>query len=276
MSELAATQTGEVGFSAVGAGAVDAVTVLVVDPLHGKAGVQRIPGRALIGMECGALGNPQTDSRHGVSLGREHLRQRAPAALAHGYDDLARARLVLGKPPVGPVGSQVLRPDVAAEISAVDLGCASIPADPQRPRGGRHGLAQFVRQHEGRLVLHVEVAAERQHALAFDFVTEHRNGHQVGPERQLVPGEQGARGRRELRPARLAAPARLVFRATTVVAGLAAAVGANRFAIRLGPAQAHEHVLRASLGHPSDLARAERAGSRGQEEVLRHQGRLKS
>ena len=63
MAEFAATQAGEVGFRAVGAGAVDAVTVLVVDPPHREAGVQRVPGEAPIGMNRGALGNPPTDSR---------------------------------------------------------------------------------------------------------------------------------------------------------------------------------------------------------------------
>jgi hypothetical protein len=47
-------------------------------------------------------------------------------------------------------------------------------------------------------------------------------------------------------------------------------VGADRLAISLRPAQAHEHILRASLGHPHDFAWAERTGSRGQEEVLSH------
>jgi hypothetical protein len=51
-------------------------------------------------------------------------------------------------------------------------------------------------------------------------------------------------------------------------------MGANQFAIDLRPAQAHEHVLRASLGHPHHLTRAERMGSREQEEVLRHQRRI--
>ena len=41
MSEFAATQSGEIGFRAIGAGAVDAIAVLVVDPLHSEAGVQR-------------------------------------------------------------------------------------------------------------------------------------------------------------------------------------------------------------------------------------------
>src|SRR4051812_6681255 len=45
VSEFAAPQTREIGFRAVGAGAIDAVALLVVDPLHGEASVQRVPGR---------------------------------------------------------------------------------------------------------------------------------------------------------------------------------------------------------------------------------------
>src|SRR3954454_11535363 len=41
---LAAAQAGEVGFRPVGAGPVDAVALLVVDPSHGKARVQPVPG----------------------------------------------------------------------------------------------------------------------------------------------------------------------------------------------------------------------------------------
>ncbi len=43
MPKLAAAQAGEVGLRAIGAGAVDAVAVLMVDPLHGELGVERIP-----------------------------------------------------------------------------------------------------------------------------------------------------------------------------------------------------------------------------------------
>src|SRR5215213_20268 len=48
--QLAAAQAGEVGFRVVGAGPVDAVALLMVDPPHGKAGMQPGPGRALIGI----------------------------------------------------------------------------------------------------------------------------------------------------------------------------------------------------------------------------------
>src|ERR1700709_2297858 len=127
MSEFAATQSGEVGFGTIGAGAVDAIAVLVVDPLHSEAGMQRVPGRTFIGMNRGALGDPQSDGRDGVGLGSEHLRQRAPAALTHGNDSLALARLVLGQPAVNPVSGQVLRSDVATEVGAIGLAVRPSP-----------------------------------------------------------------------------------------------------------------------------------------------------
>ena len=147
-------------------------------------------------------------------------------------------------------------------------------ADAQRLARRRHRLTQLVRQHEGRFVLHIKVAAEGQHALAPHFVAEHRDGHQVSFQRQLVPGEQRAGRHREIRATRLAAPARLGVRASAVIANLAAALWADRFAVGLRPAQAEEHILRASIGHPHDLGWTERASRRGQKEVLRHQNRL--
>src|SRR3954468_12994735 len=89
---LAAAQAGEVGFRAVGAGPVDAVALLVVDPPHREPGVQLIPGRALIGMQHGGPGDPLGDGRQRGFLGRHHLHQRGTAALAHHHDHLARVR----------------------------------------------------------------------------------------------------------------------------------------------------------------------------------------
>src|SRR5690349_24302515 len=63
-----------------------------------------------------------------------------------------------------------------------------------------------MRQHERRLVLHIEFAGEGEHALALHLVTERGDGKQIGPQRQLVPSEQGARGDGEITMARLAAP----------------------------------------------------------------------
>ena len=41
MSKFAAAQPGEIGFRGIGAGTADAEAILVVDPLHGEAGILR-------------------------------------------------------------------------------------------------------------------------------------------------------------------------------------------------------------------------------------------
>jgi hypothetical protein len=89
MPQLPAAHPGEVRLGAVGAGAVDAVSVLVIDPFHREFGVQRIPGWALVGMNEGSLGDPGADEGNGSILGGEHLGQRAAVAFAHHDHDLA-------------------------------------------------------------------------------------------------------------------------------------------------------------------------------------------
>jgi hypothetical protein len=81
MAEFTSAQPGEIGFRAVGAGAVHAVALLMVDPLHGEAGVQLVPGGALVGMNRGALGNPMADCRRGGPFSREHVREQLIALL---------------------------------------------------------------------------------------------------------------------------------------------------------------------------------------------------
>jgi hypothetical protein len=61
MPKFAAAQARDVGFSAISAGAIDAVALLMVDPLHDEVGVQRVPGGAFVSMNRGALGDPPKD-----------------------------------------------------------------------------------------------------------------------------------------------------------------------------------------------------------------------
>jgi len=140
MSNFTATLPGKVGLGAIGAGAVYAVAILMVDSLHHEARVQWIPSGDLVSMNDGAPGYPLTDRRHGIRLGWEYLCQGPAATLAHRHDDLPVALLVLGEPPIDPIGSQVRGPYVAAEIGSVDLCDASLSPDAQCLRGGRHGL----------------------------------------------------------------------------------------------------------------------------------------
>jgi hypothetical protein len=77
-------------------------------------------------------------------------------------------------------------------MCTIDLGDASLAADAQRLHAGRHGLAEFVRQHEGSFILDIEGAGEGEHAVALHLVAEGGDREQIGSKRQLVPGEQGA------------------------------------------------------------------------------------
>ena len=67
-----------------------------------------------------------------------------------------------------------------------------------------HGLTQLVGQHEGRLVLAVQVAAELKGRNALGAVHEDCNRGQQVADRQLAAGEDRGRGDRELRFAALA------------------------------------------------------------------------
>ncbi len=184
--------------------------------------------------------------------------ERAAATLAHHHDGAALAGLVFGQPPIDPVGRQVLRPDMATEIGAIDLGHPSFAADPQPPHASCHSLAQLMRQHERGLVLNVQITGERQHAFALHFIAEHRDGEQVTPQRQLVPGEQRSGRERKVVAARFAAPARLAPHSTTGVTGRAATVRTDRLAVGLRPTQPEEHILHAKVRHPHHLGEAER------------------
>src|SRR5690242_11147825 len=127
-----------------------------------------------------------------------------------------------------------------------------------------------MRQHERRLVLHIEFAGEGEHALALHLVTERGDGKQIGPQRQLVPSEQGARGDGEITMARLAAPPWMGCRSRARVADRAAAAWTDWSAVGVGPAQAPEHVFDPAVGHAHDLGGTERARRSRKQEMLRH------
>src|SRR5689334_20295457 len=127
-----------------------------------------------------------------------------------------------------------------------------------------------MRQHERRLVLHIEFAGEGEHALALHLVTERGDGKQIGPQRQLVPSEQGARGDGEITMARLTAPPWMGCRSRARVADRAAAAWTDWSAVGVGPAQAPEHVFDPAVGHAHDLGGTERARRSRKQEMLRH------
>ncbi len=206
---------------------------------------------------CGDLG-------HGGGFGAEHEGQRLAAPLAHHHDDLALAGLVLGLAAVDAVGLLIGGLHVAAEIGAIDLDLTRQGA---LVTVGRDGLADLVREDEGRLVLAIQIAGELQGAMALGAVDEDRDGEQDVADRHLARREDGAARHAELMGARLALPQ---------LAGLvgvgrgASAAGANRLALRLRPADQPEGVMRFLIRKPGNPSEAQAPCGFGEEEVLRH------
>ncbi len=84
---------------------------------------------------------------------------------------------------------------MAAEVGAIHFDNAGKLA---LSVAGADRLADFVGHHEGRLILHVEIAAELQGANAFDGVNEDRDSDEVIADRKLAAGEDGPAGDAEL------------------------------------------------------------------------------
>ena len=97
--------------------------------------------------------------------------------------------------------------DVAAEIAAIDFRNLAFAADHAVLELARHRLAELVQEHEGALVGQAQIAGDRQRGLALDLVAEDRDGREIHAQRQLVRGEQRARGQREVLGASPAAEA---------------------------------------------------------------------
>jgi hypothetical protein len=206
-----------------------------------------------------------------ATLGREHAGQRLAvrAALADHHDDLALASLVLPQPTIPAILATVRRAHIAAEIAAIHFRPLANTADRGLPHFRCQRLAQLVRQNERGLVGRAEIAAERQHALAFDLVDEDRDCHQVRPQRQLAASEQRAAGQTEILLARLALVAQCVSPAADVDRG-AAAFRAVRLSAVVSPSEPGEHSLDLRIAQPDDRPEGQRLGGWREEEVLRH------
>ena len=107
-------------------------------------------------------------------------------------------------------------------------------------------------EHERGFVLRPEIAAERQHALALDLVREDRHGHQVGPQRHLVEGEQCPGGNAEILAAGFAAPARRTIRPAAGIDRQATAVRAIGVAVVVGQAEPDKDPLGLLIRHARD------------------------
>ena len=118
-----------------------------------------------------------------------------------------------------------------------------------------------------RLVLAIEVAGHLQGAMALRAVHEDRNGEKISLDGQFTAGEDRARRGAELMVATLALEKGAGLEA---IDAQAAASGAHRLAVRVGPADILESLPGFVGGHPGNLHKGKGAGRFGEKKVLRH------
>lgn len=95
--------------------------------------------------------------------------QRAVLALAQGNDNAALSHLLTSTATVNAILNLVRRPDMTAAVRAVDLNY-TVKGDVFVALS--HGLAEFVREDEGRLVLAIQVTRELAGRHALDRIHE--------------------------------------------------------------------------------------------------------
>jgi len=186
-----AAKPAEIAFDLVGAGTVEAVRLAVVDALGHPTIVQRVPMARLVGVHDRVTVNEHLGDIDAIGFRAGDECQCATLALAKGDDDAALAGLIDGKATVDPVLGNVGRPNMTAEIGTVDLNMIvkSMAVDL-----GCKGFPELVSQHEGRLVLAIQVAGQLQRRQALDRVDEDADrGEQVG-KGHLAGSENGSAG----------------------------------------------------------------------------------
>jgi hypothetical protein len=117
-----AAQSGKVAFGAVDMDAIEeAIGVRVIDPLEVESIRKLVPMRRLVSDDRGTPGNFRFGEAHRLGFVLENVRQRATVALPEDDDAAAVKRPMGSEAPVNAIGARIRRPDVASDISAVDL-----------------------------------------------------------------------------------------------------------------------------------------------------------
>ena len=178
--------------------------------------MQQIVGVGLVGRDRRPRGDEAR--RQGADIGLifpgDDERQGALAAdppgqiirrvgLAHHQDTALVGVLMFGQAPIHPVLGPVGGAYRATDIAPVDL---HLTRQRRLVALVHEALTQLVHQHEGGLVLHVQIPAQLQRRQAFDRIGVDRDGPEVDLQRQLVVGKDGPGGHREGVPTVPAAP----------------------------------------------------------------------
>src|SRR5208337_1204912 len=79
-------QPGVIALRLVCAGAIRAIRLAMIDPLHLEGRMKIIPSPCLVGMDNAPSGDAPADDRHGLGLMLHDICHRLAATLAHDHD----------------------------------------------------------------------------------------------------------------------------------------------------------------------------------------------
>src|SRR5579883_2396769 len=139
LADFGAAEPGEIALRLVCAGAIRAIGLAVIDPLHLERGMKIVPSPRFVRMDGTPAGDAPPNDRDGLGLIFYHSCQGLAFPLPHHHDTAALA--VLGFAPADPRGAMIFRPDMAAEPGAINLDGSL-----QSGRGGtrRQGAPRLV------------------------------------------------------------------------------------------------------------------------------------
>lgn len=168
------------------------------------------------------------------------------------------------KTPIDSVGFEVGPADMPTEIGAINLDRV---VQLQFGRLGRQRLTELMGEHEGGLVLHIEVARELQSGRPFGRVHEQADGSQQVDERKLSAGENCARRDAELvmtgRALEPTASRQVICLRTRAPRALRASIG-------IRPAQPAERLVGFIVAGLVNRLERQRPRLRRQQKMLRH------
>jgi hypothetical protein len=121
LADLRAPEPGDIAFGLVRAGAIRAIRLAMIDPLHLEARMKIVPSPCLVGVDDASSGNASANDRNGLGLMFHDCRHGRTAPLTHHHDAAAFAVLVLASTPINASDSMIFRPNMAAKPTAIDL-----------------------------------------------------------------------------------------------------------------------------------------------------------
>jgi len=121
LPDLRAPQPRDIAFRLVRAGAICAIRLAMIDPLHLEARMKIIPSPCRVSVDNTPSGDAPANDRHGLGLMLHDGCHGRAGTLAHHHDAETLAVLMFAPTPIDASDSIIFWPNMAAEPTAVDF-----------------------------------------------------------------------------------------------------------------------------------------------------------